>query len=207
MTDTSKAIRAALPFALVIVLALVVFLWGKGVYNELVVKDEQVKTAWSQVENQYQRRLDLIQNLVEVVKGYAGHEKSTLENVINARANASKTRIAPGQLDQVALQNFQASQSQISDALSRLMVVVEAYPDLKASKNFEQLQIQLEGTENRIAVERKRFNETAQNYNMSLRSFPTNILASMLGFQPRPYFAAEGGAEKAPKITFDGAGR
>lgn len=206
-TQKSGAMRAAIPFAIVIVLALVLFFWGKGVYNGLVVKDEKVKSAWSQVENQYQRRMDLIPNLVATVRGYAEHEAQTLENVINARANATRVTINAEQLDQTALMRFQADQSQVTSALSRLMAVAEAYPDLKANKNFEQLQVQLEGTENRISVERKRFNDTAEDYNGSLRSFPTNILAGILGFQPRPYFAAESGAQTAPRVSFDGDNR
>ena len=168
----------------------------------MVTQDESVKTAWSQVENQYQRRLDLIPNLVNTVKGYASHERETLEGVINARANATKTTIDPSNLNEETMKQFQAAQGELSNALSRLMVVVERYPDLKANQNFLELQAQLEGTENRISVERKRFNETAQSYNTNIRSFPTNILAGMFGFQPKAYFAAESGAEKAPTVEF-----
>lgn len=187
---------------IIIALVLVLFFWVRGVYNSLVTQDESVKTAWSQVENQYQRRLDLIPNLVNTVKGYASHERETLEGVINARANATKTTIDPSNLNEETMKQFQAAQGELSNALSRLMVVVERYPDLKANQNFLELQAQLEGTENRISVERKRFNETAQSYNTNIRSFPTNILAGMFGFQPKAYFAAESGAEKAPTVEF-----
>ena len=187
---------------IIIAVVLVLFFWVRGVYNSMVTQDESVKTAWSQVENQYQRRLDLIPNLVNTVKGYASHERATLEGVINARANATKTTIDPTNLNEETMKQFQAAQGELSSALSRLMVVVERYPDLKANQNFMELQAQLEGTENRISVERKRFNEVAQNYNTNIRSFPTNILAGMIGFQPKAYFAAESGAEKAPTVEF-----
>lgn len=187
---------------IIIAVVLVLFFWVRGVYNSMVTQDESVKTAWSQVENQYQRRLDLIPNLVNTVKGYASHERATLEGVINARANATKTTIDPTNLNEDTMKQFQAAQGELSSALSRLMVVVERYPDLKANQNFMELQAQLEGTENRISVERKRFNEVAQNYNTNIRSFPTNILAGMFGFQPKAYFAAESGAEKAPTVEF-----
>lgn len=187
---------------IIIAVVLVLFFWVRGVYNSMVTQDESVKTAWSQVENQYQRRLDLIPNLVNTVKGYASHERATLEGVINARANATKTTIDPTNLNEETMKQFQAAQGELSSALSRLMVVVERYPDLKANLNFMELQAQLEGTENRISVERKRFNEVAQNYNTNIRSFPTNILAGMFGFQPKAYFAAESGAEKAPTVEF-----
>ena len=187
---------------IIIAVVLVLFFWVRGVYNSMVTQDESVKTAWSQVENQYQRRLDLIPNLVNTVKGYASHERATLEGVINARANATKTTIDPTNLNEETMKQFQAAQGELSSALSRLMVVVERYPDLKANQNFMELQAQLEGTEIRISVERKRFNEVAQNYNTNIRSFPTNILAGMFGFQPKAYFAAESGAEKAPTVEF-----
>ena len=187
---------------IIIAVVLVLFFWVRGVYNSMATQDESVKTAWSQVENQYQRRLDLIPNLVNTVKGYASHERATLEGVINARANATKTTIDPTNLNEETMKQFQAAQGELSSALSRLMVVVERYPDLKANQNFMELQAQLEGTENRISVERKRFNEVAQNYNTNIRSFPTNILAGMFGFQPKAYFAAESGAEKAPTVEF-----
>ena len=188
--------------AVIVILLFSVFSWVKGSYNTMVTQDESVKTAWSQVENQYQRRLDLIPNLVNTVKGYAAHEKETLEGVINARAEATKTTIDPSNLNEESLKKFQAAQGELSSALSRLMVMMERYPDLKANQNFSELQAQLEGTENRIAVERKRFNEVAQSYNTYIRSFPNNILAGMFGFFPKAYFTAESGAEKAPKVEF-----
>lgn len=187
--------------AVIIVIALAAF-WIKGQYNSMVDQDENVKTAWSQVENQYQRRADLVPNLVNTVKGYATHERETLEAVIEARAKASQTTINAGNLDQASLQKFQEAQGQLSSALSRLMVVMEKYPDLKANESFNTLQAQLEGTENRISVERKRFNETAQEYNKYIRNFPANIVAGVFGFAQRPYFAAEAGAEKAPVVDF-----
>ncbi|WP_075557479.1 LemA family protein [Parabacteroides timonensis] len=188
--------------AIIVVLLFAGYSWVKGSYNTMVTQDEGVKTAWSQVENQYQRRMDLIPNLVNTVKGYATHEKETLEGVVSARAEATKTTIDPSNLNEESMKKFQAAQGELSSALSRLMVVMERYPDLKANQNFLELQAQLEGTENRISVERKRFNETAQSYNTYIRTFPTNILAGMFGFQPKAYFSAESGAEKAPKVEF-----
>lgn len=188
--------------AIVVVLLFAGYSWVKGTYNTMVTQDEGVKTAWSQVENQYQRRMDLIPNLVNTVKGYATHEKETLEGVVSARAEATKTTIDPSNLNEESMKKFQAAQGELSSALSRLMLVIERYPDLKANQNFSELQAQLEGTENRISVERKRFNETAQSYNTYIRSFPTNVLAGMFGFQPKAYFSAESGAEKAPMVEF-----
>lgn len=188
--------------AIVVVLLFAGYSWVKGTYNTMVTQDEGVKTAWSQVENQYQRRMDLIPNLVNTVKGYATHEKETLEGVVSARAEATKTTIDPSNLNEESMKKFQAAQGELSSALSRLMLVIERYPDLKANQNFSELQAQLEGTENRISVERKRFNGTAQSYNTYIRSFPTNVLAGMFGFQPKAYFSAESGAEKAPKVEF-----
>ena len=188
--------------AIIVVLGISTFSWVKGTYNTMVTQDEGVKTAWSQVENQYQRRMDLIPNLVNTVKGYATHEKETLEGVVSARAQATQTTIDPSNLNEESMKKFQAAQGELSSALSRLMVVLERYPDLKANQNFSELQAQLEGTENRISVERKRFNEVAQAYNTYIRSFPTNMLAGMFGFQPKAYFSAETGAEKAPKVEF-----
>ncbi|MCF0198786.1 MAG: LemA family protein [Bacteroidaceae bacterium] len=183
-------------------LAIIVFFWVKGIYNNFVTLDESVNTAWSQVENQYQRRADLIPNLVATVKGYAAHEKETLEAVIAARAKATQTTIDPSNLTAEQLQAYQAAQGEVSSALSRLLVTVEQYPDVKANENFKDLQAQLEGTENRIATERNRFNDVAKSYNMAIRSFPANLLAGMFGFEKRPYFEAEAGAEKAPTVEF-----
>lgn len=191
-----------------IVLIVIAFLgvlflsWILGSYNGLVTKEEGVNSAWAQVENVYQRRNDLIPNLVETVKGYAAHEQNTFEGVIEARAKATQMTIDPKNLTPEKLQEFQANQNGLSQALGKLMVVVERYPDLKANQNFLDLQAQLEGTENRIAVERKNFNDVAQVYNTSRRSFPTIIVASMLGFDEKPYFKTEEGANNAPTVKF-----
>jgi len=173
-----------------------------GSYNGLVNQEEPVSSAWSQVENVYQRRSDLIPNLVNTVKGYADFEKSTLTAVIEARAKATSTNIDASKLTPEALQSFQANQGGLSQALGKLMVVVEKYPELKANQGFLELQSQLEGTENRISVERKNYNDTAQKYNTSRRQFPTSIIASMFGFKEKPYFKAEEGSNKAPKVVF-----
>lgn len=187
---------------IVALIVLVGYVSLKGSYNTMVNKDEGVKTAWSQVENQYQRRLDLIPNLVNTVKGYATHERETLEGVVKARAEATQTTIDVSSLNEQSMKRFQAAQGELSSALSRLLAVVERYPDLKANQNFLELQAQLEGTENRISVERKRFNETARDYNTYIRSFPRSLLAGMFGFQTVPYFSADAGAEKAPQVEF-----
>ena len=186
----------------IVIIFVSLFSWVKGTYNTMVTQDESVKTAWSQVENQYQRRMDLIPNLVNTVKGYATHEKETLEGVVNARAEATKTTIDPSNLTEESLRRFQAAQGELGSALSRLMVVMERYPDLKANQNFQELQAQLEGTENRISVERKRFNEVAQAYNTYIRTFPNNLLSGIFGFQQKAYFSADAGAEKAPTVEF-----
>ncbi len=181
---------------------LITFAFG-GAYNQLVAADESVKSAWAQVENVYQRRLDLIPNLVETVKGYATHERETLQGVVEARAKASQMSISSDIVnDPNALAKFQALQGQLSSALSRLLAVVEQYPDLKASQNFLALQTQLEGTENRIAVERNRFNEAARNFNTMRRTFPSVFIANMMGFKEKAYFQAETGAAKAPTVKF-----
>ena len=173
-----------------------------GTYNGLVRSEEVVKQAWAQVENVYQRRLDLIPNLVETVKGYAAHEKSTFVEVTEARSKAAGS-ISPDIInDPAKFRQFQESQTALSSALSRLMVVVEKYPDLKANENFLQLQAQLEGTENRIAVERGRFNEASQLFNTMLRQFPTNVLGGMFGFKLKEYFKADAQASVAPKVQF-----
>ncbi|MDR0429934.1 MAG: LemA family protein [Tannerellaceae bacterium] len=186
-----------------IILIFCLYAWVKGLYNNMVTQDERVKTAWSQVENQYQRRLDLIPNLVNTVKAYATHERETLEGVVNARSKATQTTINPDNLTEESIKQFQAAQGELSSALSRLMVVVERYPELKANENFKELQSQLESTENRIAVERMRFNEQAQVYNTYIRSFPNTIFAGMFGFYPKSYFAADPGAERAPVVDFN----
>jgi LemA protein len=173
-----------------------------GSYNKMVQKDEAVKSQWGTIESAYQRRMDLIPNLVNTVKGYADFEKSTLTQVIEARAKATQVSIKPENLNAESMQQFQAAQGQLSGALSRLLVTVEQYPNLKANENFLDLQKQLEGTENRIAVERRKFNELAQDYNTFIRSFPKNIWANLFGFEKKVYFEAEEGAEKAPKVNF-----
>ena len=171
-------------------------------YNSMVQLDEQVTSQWGQVENVYQRRADLIPNLVNSVKGAANFEKETLTQVIEARAKATSVQVDPTKLTPEAIAQFQASQSQLSSALGRLMVVVEKYPELKANQNFLELQSQLEGTENRISVERMKFNEVTQQYNTKIRSFPNNITAGMFGFEKKGYFQAEAGANKAPTVEF-----
>ncbi len=191
---------------LIIVVVLLLLLVTKvvGIYNNLVALEEKVNQAWAQVSNQYQRRADLIPNLVETVKGYAKHERETLEAVIQARANATNLTVTPEVLnDPQAFAKFQRVQGEISSALARLMAVVENYPNLKANENFLSLQAQLEGTENRITVERMRFNESVQEYNTRIRRFPTNIIAGMFGFGKKQYFEAQPGAEVAPQVKFD----
>ena len=184
------------------VIALALFGWVKNGYNGLVQSQESVETAWSQVENVYQRRADLIPNLVETVKGYAKHEQETLEGVIEARANATKVTIDPTNMTPEDLKKYQEAQGEVTNALSRLIAVSESYPDLKANQNFLELQNQLEGTENRITVERQKFNEVAREYNTKRRTFPTNILASIFSFGEKPYFQSQEGADKAPKVDF-----
>lgn len=186
-----------------IVLALLLGGWVTGIYNSLVKSDVTVSQAWAQVQNQYQRRLDLIPNLVETVKGYATHESKVFTDVAEARASVGKIQITPEILNNPqTFQQFQQAQAGLTGALSRLLAVAENYPQLKANENFLQLQSQLEGTENRIAVERQRFNEAVQNYNIRVRTFPTNIFAGMFGFSQKAFFQAEPGAEKAPKVSF-----
>jgi LemA protein len=191
------------------VMAVVVLLlaWkGCSSYNSLVGLDENVNQSWAQVQNQYQRRADLIPNLVETVKGAASFEQETLEAVIQARANATRPELNAGDLlnNPQAFQQFQQAQDNLGSALGRLLVVVEKYPELKANQNYLDLQTQLEGTENRIAVERKRFNEVVQNYNSTRRVFPTNIFAGMFGFGQRPYFEASAQAQEVPQVDFGG---
>ncbi|MDY3964272.1 MAG: LemA family protein [Candidatus Cryptobacteroides sp.] len=178
------------------------FVWVKNTYNGLVTADEGVKAAWSQVENVYQRRADLIPNLVATVKGYASHESSTLEAVIEARAKATQVTVDPDKLTEESIAAFQSAQGELGNAIGRLLVSVEQYPDLKANQNFLELQAQLEGTENRITVERQKFNDTAKAYNTQVRSFPANIIASMFNFEQKGYFKAAEGAQTAPKVEF-----
>ena len=187
----------------VLLIIAIFIMWGIGSYNTLVTLREGVNQSWSQVENQYQRRADLIPNLVNTVKGYANFEKSVLTDVTEARAKVSQMTVTKDVLDDPqAFQKFQAAQGQLSGALSRLLVTVENYPDLKANENFLQLQAQLEGTENRIAVERRKFNETVQGYNTAIKRFPTAILAGMFGFNEKQYFKAAAGSETPPKVQF-----
>lgn len=171
-------------------------------YNTMVNMEEQVTAAWAQVENQYQRRADLIPNLVNTVKGYADFEQETLTQVIEARAKATSINVDANELDPAQVQQFQQAQEQLSGALSRLLVTVERYPDLKANQNFLELQAQLEGTENRIATERMRYNEVVQGYNTYIRQFPQNIIAGWFDFEKKGYFEAQSGAENAPTVTF-----
>jgi len=171
-------------------------------YNSMTSMDENIKAKWGQVENDYQRRADLIPNLVATVKGAANFEKSTLTDVINARAKATSVQVDPTKLTPESIQKFQAAQGQLSSALGRLMVVTENYPDLKSNTNFLGLQAQLEGTENRITVARKDFDDAVQEYNSKIRSFPANITAKMFGFSEKGYFQAEPGTENAPKVQF-----
>ena len=183
------------------ILVLVV-LWAIGGYNGMVKMDEQVQNSWANVETQYQRRADLIPNLVSTVKGYAKHEQQTLEEVVKARSEATQLKVDAENLTPEKLAAFQKAQSGVSSALGRLLAVAENYPDLKANQNFLELQSQLEGTENRITVARKDFNDTAKSYNQAIRQFPKNILAGMFGFEKKSYFEAEAGSEKAPKVEF-----
>lgn len=188
--------------AVIAVILILAYSSVKNSYNSMVTMQEGVTAQWSQVENVYQRRSDLIPNLVNTVKGYADFEKETLTQVIEARAKATSVNVNPEKLDAQSLKNFQDAQSGLSSALSRLMVVVEKYPDLKANQGFLDLQAQLEGTENRITVERQKFNQSAQAYNTYIRTFPKNIFAGMFGFEKKAYFEAEKGAEKAPQVKF-----
>lgn len=185
-----------------VLLALIVYMSVKGTYNKMVTMDESIDGQWSQVENVYQRRADLIPNLVNTVKGYADFEQQTLTQVIEARAKATSVNVDPTNLNAGNFQQFQEAQGQLTQALSRLMVVVERYPELKANQNFLELQAQLEGTENRIAVERKKFNETVRNYNTYIRKFPQTFWANIFGFEKKPYFEADEGAETVPTVEF-----
>ena len=192
-----------LPLIVILVIVFGIFRWGVGLNNTMVEKQETAKTQWANVESAYQRRADLIPNLVNTVKGYASHEKETLEGVIQARANATKTTIDPSNVTPEQMAQFQESQNSLTGALSRLMVVVEKYPDLKANQNFLELQSQLEGTENRINVERNRYNNLTKDYNVYIRKFPATLLAGMLGFDPMILFQAAEGSDKAPTVDFN----
>ncbi|EHL82019.1 LemA family protein [Coprobacter fastidiosus] len=189
---------------LISILALLVIIIGYGISinNKMVNADEAVMSQWAKVENQYQRRADLIPNLVNTVKGYASHEKETLDAVVNARAKATQVTISPDNLNEASLQKYQAAQGELSQALGRLLMVTENYPDLKANQNFLELQAQLEGTENRISTERTRYTDMVRDYNAMIRRFPASIIAEIGGFDKKPQFTAETGAEKAPEVKF-----
>jgi LemA protein len=176
------------------------FIWVKNVYNQIVVSDEYIQATWAQVENVYQRRADLIPNLVSTVKGYAAHESETLENVVAARAKATQVTVDPSDLTPEALARFNEAQDGLSAALGRLLMIQESYPELKANQNFLELQAQLEGTENRIATERMKFNDAVKAFNTGIRRFPDNIVASMFGFEKKGYFEAKAGADVAPVV-------
>ena len=178
------------------------FVWVKNVYNTVVVSEEYVQWSWSQVENVYQRRADLIPNLVSTVKGYAAHESETLEGVVAARAKATQVTVDPADLTPEALARYNAAQGDLSSALGKLLMIQENYPDLKANQNFLDLQAQLEGTENRIATERMKFNDAVKAFNTGIRRFPDNIIASILGFEKKGYFEAKDGADVAPVVEF-----
>lgn len=191
-------------FGLGIFLVVILAMYFVSSYNSIVTQNESINQSWAQVENQYQRRADLIPNLVSTVKGYSNFEKQTLTDVVEARAKVGQMTLTKEMLnDPASLQKFQNVQGELSSALSRLMVVVEKYPDLKANQNFLQLQAQLEGTENRISVERRKFNIDVQSYNTTIKRFPKNVLAGMFGFKDRPYFEADKGTEKTPKVEFN----
>lgn len=178
------------------------FAWVKNVYNQLVVSDEHTQSMWSQVENVYQRRADLIPNLVATVKGYAAHESETLESVVAARAKATQVTVDPTNLTAESVAQFNQAQGELSNAIGRLLLIQENYPELKANQNFLDLQAQLEGTENRISTERMKFNQAVKDYNTSIRRFPDNIVASVFGFEKKGYFEAQAGAETAPQVQF-----
>ena len=199
----SKSNKGSL-IAIVIVILLVLWAVVAGISfnNKAVQQEEGVRQAWSQVENQYQRRADLSPNLVNTVKGYATHERETLEGVVEARAKATQMTVDPTKMTPEDLAAYQQAQGELSQALGRLLAVSERYPDLKANENFKALQVQLEGTENRISTERKRFNEVTQEYNTFVRKFPNNIFGSILGFKAKPYFESVAGADRAPEVKF-----
>jgi len=191
---------------IILIIVAVLAIWGisksVGFKNNMVTMDENVNGQWAQVENVYQRRADLIPNLVNTVKGYAEHEKETLTGVIEARAKATSVNITPGNLNAASMKQFQSAQDGLGSALSKLMVSIERYPDLKANQNFMNLQAQLEGTENRITVERKKFNETAKQYNIYIQKFPNSIFAGFYDYEKKAYFEAVKGSAKAPKVKF-----
>jgi len=194
--------RRSLPLLIILGIVVILLFWGCGSYNGLVQQDEVVKKSWNDVQSQYQRRADLIPNLVNTVKGEANFERGTLNDVINARARATSMQVSPENLTPENIEKFQQAQGQLSGALSRLLVTVEQYPNLRANDAFRNLQTQLEGTENRITVARNDFNDKVQGYNTQVRRFPTNIFAGIMGFRPRQGFTADPGSQNAPKVDF-----
>ena len=194
--------KSLISIAVVAVVLVAGFIWVKNTYNSLVSSSEEVSAAWAQVENVYQRRADLIPNLVATVKGYAEHESETLAAVVEARSKATSVTISPEELNEESIAAFQAAQNNLSGALGRLIAIAENYPELKASQNFSELQAQLEGTENRISVERQKFNDTALTYNKQVKMFPSNIVASIFGLEQKGYFKAAEGAQNAPVVEF-----
>lgn len=197
-----EILKKRLGLVITLVVACVIVVWCVTGYNGLVSMDEGVQNKWADVETQYQRRADLIPNLVNTVKGYAAHEKETLEGVVKARSEATSVKIDADNMTAEQMAQYQKAQNGVSAALSKLLLVVEKYPDLKANQNFLELQSQLEGTENRITVARRDFNGAAKEYNTAIRKFPKNILAGMFGFEKKAYFEAQEGAEKAPEVQF-----
>ena len=194
--------KKALPWIVVLGILAIIALWVANVYNSFVAAEEEVESAWSQVENQYQRRADLVPNLVATVKGYAAHEQETLEGVVNARAKATQIVIDATNMTPEQIAAYQAAQGELSQALGKLLAIAENYPDLKANENFRDLQAQLEGTENRIATARQFFNDAAKKYNKKVRRFPSNIIAASFGFEQKGYFEADPEAKQAPKVEF-----
>jgi LemA protein len=186
-----------------LLIAIVIGIGGCGTYNRIVSLQQGTESAWAQVENQYKRRTDLIPNLVQTVQGAANFERTTLNEVVQARASATQVKIDPANITPAQLQEFEKAQGQLSSALSRLLVTVERYPELKANANFRDLQAQIEGTENRIAVERQKFNTSVQSYNTAIRQIPGSLIARFGGFTPKPYFDAPAGAENPPGVNFD----
>ncbi|MES2410303.1 MAG: LemA family protein [Bacteroidota bacterium] len=194
--------RKFLPWIIVLVIVIALYAWASGIYNKAVTYDQNIKESWGNVETAYQRRTDLIPNLVETVKGYAKHEESTLTAVVEARAKATSVTVDPTNVTPEQMAAFTQAQSGVSSALSRLLVSVEAYPDLKANQNFLKLQDELASTENQILTARTRYNEAIKPYNNNINTFPRNILAGLYGLKEKPYFQAEAGAEKAPNVKF-----
>ena len=191
-----------IPWIVVLAVVALIGVWFVGDYNEMVIKEESVETVWGDVQTYYQRRADLIPNLVNTVKGYAGHENATLQAVIEARAKATQITIDPTNATPEQLAAYQSAQGELSQALGRLMAISEAYPDLKANENFRDLQAQLEGTENRIATARQNYNEAVKDFNTYIRRFPRNIVAALFGFEKKNYFEADALAAKAPEVNF-----